>query len=308
MDVRKLTYFKMLAEVRNFTKAAKQLRISQPSLTHAIQKLEEEVDFKIFERSKREVLLTDSGMEFYEATKELLLQHELLVNKTSAFKSVGTGRILISAIESVKIWMPLVIRSHLDIYPTISYQLNEVLDHEKMIQSLKRHDTHFCISNINSNSELIDSYLLYREELVLVTKEALDTEQTNVNIAFLKDYPLILPSTEYKTHNQIMDAFNLAGVTPLVKFEVERFQTALSFVEQGLGGTILPANCIAFSQSAKNLNVYSLNNPTPKRSVYLHYIKNRHLPDSVKNLIEKCLEFGNNVNKIRNEKLSSKMK
>lgn len=294
MDFRRLSYFVILAEIGNFTKAANNLKISQPSLSHAIKMLEDEVGFQVFERDKRNIVLTDSGLRLYESAKEILNQYEALMKEVPSFQSHGTGQINIGMIESVKYWIPMVISDHSEHYPEMIYHLHEILLPRQIIHSLKNYDTHFCISSYKPDIDNIQYSLLYQEEWVLVTNQPLDDYPITLNT--LEKLPLIMTPTAYQTEHELLETFSEEDLRPNVKFEVEHFQTALSLVDKGLGVTIVPKNYISFSPFKNALYAYRLNKPAPKRNIYLLYNSERYMPEAIKDFISICIDFGDEIN------------
>ncbi|MGN0302499.1 MAG: LysR family transcriptional regulator [Anaerotardibacter sp.] len=97
MNLSQLTYFKKLAEVKHYTKAASELYITQPALSIAISSLEKELGAQLFYRSKNQIELTDCGKDFYyyitlalqniERGKDAVKEH---VGKTNAKLNLGT--------------------------------------------------------------------------------------------------------------------------------------------------------------------------------------------------------------------------
>jgi len=76
MELRHLLYFKTVAEVLHFTKAAEKLHISQPPLTRQIKELENELGVQLFVRNNKRVALTEAGRYFLEASESLIRQLE----------------------------------------------------------------------------------------------------------------------------------------------------------------------------------------------------------------------------------------
>lgn len=291
MDLRKLSFFVTLAEVGSFTNAAAVLRISQPSLSHAIQKLEEEVDVILFERTKKGVYLTDDGDQFYQSSKEFLQHYKTLKDELYTIKTSGTGTISIGMIEAVKNWVPQIITKHQLNYPDQNFELYEILSPEDIISSLKSYRTHVCISNYLASEDFIHSETLYEEEFMLIAKPgSFPSLAKEISIADLEGLPLILSPNKYLTHHTILQAFYKAGVRPRVHMEVERFETACTCVEEGLGITFLPKKFIQYSR-LDHLQIIRPIHPTPVRSVYLLYNQHRVLNQSVVDFVKLCRRF-----------------
>ena len=72
MELRQLEYFRMAAKMRNLTRAAAELKVSQPNITVAIQKLEASLDLRLFDRSQKQFLLTAEGEIFLRRVEDAL--------------------------------------------------------------------------------------------------------------------------------------------------------------------------------------------------------------------------------------------
>ncbi|AME09519.1 MULTISPECIES: LysR family transcriptional regulator [Gemella] len=85
MDIRQLNYFVTVADKKNYSLAAKELYVTQPTLSLAIQKLEKEFETVLFKQSNRQLILTESGRVLYESGKELLKNYNKVVEKMNDF-------------------------------------------------------------------------------------------------------------------------------------------------------------------------------------------------------------------------------
>lgn len=92
MNLQQLYYFRKLAEVQHYTKAAKALYITQPSLSDSIASLEHELSVSLFQKKGRGVQLTKYGQEFYEYVNQALgiLEHGIAIMKEKSDLVTGT--------------------------------------------------------------------------------------------------------------------------------------------------------------------------------------------------------------------------
>lgn len=172
MDIRQLTYFVTVVEQMSFSKAAHKLHIAQPSLSNAIKNLEEEVGFRILERSTRNLELTESGQILYQRALRILLEMKIVEKEMQEVRLTGNGELRIGMIESVKHWIPKVIRQYEDEFPDMQLLLTEELSGEDVKRSLRQYETHAVITNQLIDESDILTYPLYKEALVLVLHES----------------------------------------------------------------------------------------------------------------------------------------
>lgn len=80
MNINQIKYFLVVAETGSFTKASERLFITQPSLSVGIQKLEKNLEVKLFERNKNHVILTSAGQYFLGKARDIINQFESIKN------------------------------------------------------------------------------------------------------------------------------------------------------------------------------------------------------------------------------------
>ena len=100
MELRYLRYFVAVAEARHFTKAAKELGISQPPLSQQIQRLEREIGTPLFRRLTRGVELTEAGESFYEDACQILALSDAALEKTKGIARGLNGRLSLGITSS----------------------------------------------------------------------------------------------------------------------------------------------------------------------------------------------------------------
>src|SRR5580700_11995438 len=91
MELRHLRYYLAVADALNFSRAAERLRVAQPALSRQIHDLEEQLGFKLFERSTAKVHLTEAGRFFQQQAAKLLMQLDIAVTSAQRIARGTTG-------------------------------------------------------------------------------------------------------------------------------------------------------------------------------------------------------------------------
>lgn len=291
MDLRQLRYFITVVQEKNYSKAAKILHISQPSLSNAIMKLEDMAGIKLLERNTRGLALTEAGNIYYLRSKELIRKFDNTLKELDEMKKIGNGNISVGLIESSKFWFPEILKKFKVSYPSVHFLLREILGQEQVIQSLIHHDVHFVITNQHIHHEEIIQTSLYNEKLVLLTHYGDElNEKDSITLHDLAKKEFIICTSGFQTRENVLRAFENENVSPNIVYEIERLETACSLIEQGLGITILPESYIKYTNNSK-IRAQSINSDFLVRSVYLAHLKDRYLSTAVYELIEKVEGF-----------------
>src|SRR5690606_27835075 len=107
VDIRQLKYFEALIRNKQFTKAAKELYISQPSLSNLIKSLEKKLGTSLIERSnRRQVNPTEAGLILYRHACRILKDLNNVSKEMEEVKNVGASSITIGIIGSTEYWIP----------------------------------------------------------------------------------------------------------------------------------------------------------------------------------------------------------
>ena len=291
MDYRLLHYFTTLVDQGTFTKAAQHLHISQPSLSSAIKKLETSVNLKLIERSTRNFQLTKEGEIVYKESKKLIQHFHYVENEILRLKDNGPLEIQIGLIESVKFWLPKVIATYNERLPDVRIKLLEVLGLKKVEQALQNYKIHLAITNQRFKSDEIKSIPIYKENLVaLLPKDHPLQQKETICFQDIKNEQFIICKEGFQTRDDILNEFLELGITPNIKFEIERFETAYSLVEEGIGVTIVPENYIR-SFHIDSSQIKHFDNDRLSRTVYIAFLKGRYLPPVIEQFIDITKNF-----------------
>nr|WP_217365154.1 LysR family transcriptional regulator [Brevibacillus sp. HD1.4A] len=275
-------YFVTVSDLLSYSKAAQKLHISQPSLSNAIKNLEQEVGSPLLERNTRKIELTDAGNILYQKAILLLSQMDTLKKEMEEVKETGSGQLIIGIIESAKHWVPKVIRNYQEHFPSMNIKLIEVLSGQAVKDSLRKYHTHLLITNQSIQEDDLETIPLYIENLVLVLHRSHPlAQQESVSLKEVVAEPFIISTEGFQTRENILSAFAMEDVEPRIKFEIERFETALSLIRENLGITIIPENYLA-GVSDPSIVRKKIDSSFLQRTVFLAYLKNRYLTPAVR--------------------------
>lgn len=284
MDIRSFKYFDSVVRNKQFTLAAEELHISQPSLSNAIKLLEQHVGCKLLDRSTRNLSLTESGQVFYKSVLEILERYEKVNKEMKDVKNVGAGILKIGMIESFRYWLPQIIKQFKVKYPMISIKIREMSPMEIEV-ALKNYDIHLGITSSIGNNHSFNYLPIFEERLVLITptNHRFHNRKT-VSIPELKDEVFIHSLSGFEVRQSLVDACLVAGFNPEVDYETESLETARSLVEIGLGISVIPENFLKLNPS-KKICLIHLKSDIPNRVIYIAYDTQRYLPPAVHDFV-----------------------
>lgn len=286
MDLRRMYYFNAIVKYKSFSRAAKSLHISQPSLSNAIKTLEIEIDAPLIERTTKQFQLTELGQQFYERSKSLLAQFEVMDTELKELAKGEQLEIRLGMIESANHWFSQVIIAYQKQYPQNQITLIDTLYNQTVRQALLGLNVHAVITNQHIVDQEIKSELLYTEPYVVLTrKDHPFATKEKITLVDFEEEALIIGMPEFQTSAQILKAFEQENVMPHIQYKIERFEMIKVLVEEGLGIAILPQQYVTHHLSERLLT-RPVNSEFLNRNVYLSTMKDRTFPKSILKLFE----------------------
>ncbi|MBW4450371.1 MAG: LysR family transcriptional regulator [Spirirestis rafaelensis WJT71-NPBG6] len=270
MELRHLHYFIAVAEELHFSRAAERLHISQPPLSQQIRSLEDELGVKLFERTKRQVQLTEAGKVFLERSYLVLAQLEQAIAVTQQIGRGEVGRLAIGFVGSATYTvLPDILSVFREQFPAVELRLHELTTQEQ-IQALhhKQVDVGIVRSAIIEPGLSVECIL--QESLVLALPETHPlSAQTKVSLFALADELFILFPAKMGPifYEQIINICQQAGFRPKVAQEAVQMQTIIGLVAAGLGIAFVPASLQNFHR--RGVIYRPLQEETPKTGLYL---------------------------------------
>ncbi len=265
MDLNQLEYFRALANVRHFTKAAEEISISQSALSRSINKLEQELGHPLFDRKKKEITLTPLGRRFLSHVERALNDIEEGCQEIRQADDPQGGIINLSFIHSLGGGvLPLLLSEYRALYPSTRFNLDQN-NSAVLAQGLMDGKSDLSLGSTMITMEHLAWTYLYSEEIyVTVPKRHPLAAYSSITLRDIEKYPFITMKPSYSLRILTDQFCSLAGVRPEIIFEGDDTNTVAGLVAADLGVSLLPRVIAADDLGIKQIHISS---PTCKREI-----------------------------------------
>lgn len=272
MDHKDWMIIQTLYETSSINKAAEILYMSQPSITYRIQQIEDKLGVEILWRSKSGIQFTPEGEQLFQYSKRMLTEFQKLQDnlRHSSNKSKGLLRLGVSG-NFAHYRLPKLLSSFLTEYPNVQFRVEtgwssevyRLLQHEKVHVAIISGDYHWGGHKT----------LMAEESMSIVCKEPFEVEDL-----LTMEYISYRPSKEISKNSvkkdplikQIIDNWwiDRFSTPPVPAMELDRIETCIEMVQQGLGFAIVPSICLEANDSLHTVTLTSKDGSIPYRQTW----------------------------------------
>ena len=273
----------------NITKAAKELMISQPAISKAIKNLEEQLGGSLFIRTKRGVILTEEGKEFYKYIKQGIEYIRGAENKFTELVNLEVGciKIGISSTLTKEFLLPYLEDFH-NLYPKIDIQIITNMTHE-LFPKLRNGLIDMIILNLNDKNYGEDINIIKCKKITncfIVNKSYEHLINQELSIKDLNKYPLIFQAKGSNAREFLDDFSHNYNVVLKPNIELASYSLVVEFVKIGFGIGFATKEYVINELKNKTLFELKLKEKIPNRYVGIATCNNNVPNFSTKKLIE----------------------
>lgn len=272
MNLRDLKYIVEVAKERNFSRASEKCFVSQPTLTMQIQKLEDELGVKIFERQNKSFLITEVGELIIKTAEEILDKEKQIKELAKGFKNPFCGELKIGAFPTLaSYYFPKITKKILNKFSDLKLLLVEEKT-DNLIAKLKNGNIDCAFLAMPIFDETFENIEIFEEDFLLAVslKNPLSKKTNPINHIDLKNESLMLLEDGHCLRNQALEACNLLGnLTEKQDFKASSLETLRQMVEMNYGVTLMPEIAIKKSDDISYLKLAT----KPSRKIALYYRK-----------------------------------
>lgn len=297
MDFKQVSYFTAVAQEGSFSKAAETLSVSQPTLSIAVKKLEEELGVKLFYSFDRRQHLTDEGLRLLDGTKQMLDLYRKTVEevKTSNSFSSGIFTLGLSPLFGACFFGDL-IPSFSAAYPNI--KINMIEDGANRInQRIEDGTVDLAVTLKTEQISIFEScHFSTQKNVALLHKSHPLANAASISVRELQNDPFAIFNQDFILHQQIMSSCRCAGFCPKIALLSSQWDFMVELVARNRAVSILPKpvldkhptpniRCIPLSDGMKYWDIalaWNKQKYMPKAcKLFLDYVKENLPPDDL---------------------------
>jgi len=267
MELHQLRYVAAVARTRNFSRAARESHVSQPSLSQQIQKLENELGERLFERTRREARLTPQGEAFLARALKILAEVDAAHRDVTNARGLVRGRLAIGILPTIAPYLlPPLVTAFTRKFPGV-----EIVVHEdttsRLLGMAHAYEIDFAVASEPIRDARLEVRALFAEELLLALppRHALTRKRT-IRAADLATENLIVMKEGHCLGDQVLGFCERRDLSPRISFRSAQLETIQAFVYSGVGISLVPA--MAAKAHRRQQPAYrSLSSPKPERQI-----------------------------------------
>ncbi len=285
LTLKQLRYFNALARHGHFGRAADACAISQPALSMQIKELEESLGTVLFERSARQVQLTNFGEEFVLRVRDILRAVDELGDLARAAQDSLVGRLRIGVIPTIAPYLlPTIIRNLTQIHTGLDLHVRETLT-EKLIRELTEGRLDAAIVALPVSESSLTEVALFKEDFVLV-RSGEDEGKPVPDSKSLCEMKLLLLEEGHCFRDQALSFCSIQSALPRESLDGSSLSTLVQMVSAGMGVTLIPEMAVAVETRSAPVSIARFKKPQPSRTIGMIWRKTSPLAKQLMEISE----------------------
>ena len=289
MDTDSIRYFLRTAELQHFTNAAKELNVSQSTLSAHIKKLENELGCSLFDRIGKHVYLTEYGMIFTRHVRKLLMEYD-------------KARKELADLYDKKEWHVTFTMPPLSSFPGIAVRLKEECpkvvfrnvqtNYEERIDALLQGDVDFCVMGAKMQHPAVESLVLSRDEMVILMPENHPlADQESISLSELRNEPFANVSNPGAADTAVKDLTDLeffckkAGFVPKIIYWCDLSYEVIETVRNANCLGLIPRRILE-GYNTTGIRIMTIRDPVCYSNLRLYTLKETVYRKAVRQVID----------------------
>ena len=267
MEMQQLRYVIAVARTGNFSRAAENCHVAQPSLSQQIQKLEAELGERLFDRLKREAKLTSHGEAFLRRAVRILEEVDAAKREATDARDLLRGKLTVGVLPTIAPYLlPGVMAEFVEKFPGVEMVIQEDTT-ARLLKLALAYEIDLALASLPIADERLEVRELFTEELLLALPQGHPlARKRGLKVSDLDGERLIVMKEGHCLGDQVLGFCERRDFKPAISFRSAQLETIQAMVSSGLGLSLIPA--MAANRDREDLPEYrSLQSPRPERKV-----------------------------------------
>ncbi|RLD28116.1 MAG: hydrogen peroxide-inducible genes activator [Bacteroidetes bacterium] len=276
MTITQLHYVLAVAEHQNFTKAAEKCFVTQPTLSMQIQKLEDQLNILIFDRSKKPIELTDVGKKIVHQAKNIVNEADRIQDIVDQQKGFVGGEFKLGIIPTVMpTLLPMFLKTFIKKYPKVKLKIEELTTQEIIIRINEGHLDAAIAATPLENEDIKERVLFYEPFVGYIPKHHRLNVKKKIDISDLDINDMLLLEDGHCFRDGVINLCKSFKNNAEDNFQLESgsIEMLVKLSNEGLGMTLLPYLHTLDIKEKERHNLHNFNEPSPAREVSIIYHK-----------------------------------
>ncbi|MCS6951257.1 MAG: LysR family transcriptional regulator [Bryobacterales bacterium] len=286
MELYALRVFHTVATEKSFSRAAERLLRTQPAVSLAIQKLENELGEKLIDRSGKELMLTDAGQVVFEYARRFANLQREMENALAELRDNAAGRLIIGANESTTLYLLKHIQRYRRLYPKVRVQVRRSLS-SKIPSQLVDGDLELGVISYDPMDDRLVCQVIYTDHLAfVVSPQHRFAGRESVSITELGMETFIAHNVVSPYREVVLREFQRHKVPLNMDVEMPTVETIRKLVQRNEGVAFLPRMCVEQELEQGTLKEVRVEELHVERKIRLVYPARRALSHAARAFLE----------------------
>jgi DNA-binding transcriptional LysR family regulator len=245
MELTQLEFFLKVVEEGSFSKAAVRVYRTQPAVSIAVRRLEEEIGAQLFDRSQKTPTLTDAGELVYDYAQRILALRDQARNVVAELRSLQRGRVRIGSNESTSLYLlPHLILEYRERHPNVKVEIYRQVS-ERLPREVLDRNVDFALLAFEPVDSDLESFPILQDELVLIMNPDHPlAKRESVKIKELGKESFLAHNVKTGSRYKVVEAFTQHHTPLNVTLELATVETIKRFVQLKIGLAFVPHMCV----------------------------------------------------------------
>lgn len=277
ISLRQLQIFEAIGRLRNFTRAAEELFLTQPTVSMQVKKLEEGIGLSLHEQIGKQIYLTDAGARLYNYTRQILDAVRNMEMEVADMHGMKTGNLRLGVVTTAKYFVPHALGKFCERYPGVDVAL-KVTNRERLLERMAQNQDDLYIMGRPPQSEdvLFEPYLA-NPLVVLASRNHPLAGESGIDPRRLAEYPFIMREAGSGTRMATESFFAQRDIRLKIRMELGSNEAIKQAIDAGLGLSVLSRHTLAMQGENPRLAILDVQGFPIPWQWHVGYNRGKHL-------------------------------